>query len=222
MNAADPRHGTTRGFHAGCRDLCCRRAIARDEKARRLDKLRGGRAVPAIGDQRRLQALMALGWSSTEIAAAAGLPHRNHVLRILNGQKGKPTLWVERKTHQWVCEVYEALSMSFSDSPYSARTRAWAQRQGFLPPLAWDNPDDPSEQPGSCAQEHVDKAVPRTLETADPVVVQRILSGEWKLPSNPAERTEVCRRWVTNGGSTFALAKITGWRVERYYRKDAA
>jgi hypothetical protein len=148
MSPEDPRHGTTRGYHGGCREACCKRAMARYEKACRLDRLRGGRAVPALGAQRRLQALMRLGWSSHAIAAAAGLRHRNHVWRIINGQKGKPTVWIQRDTDQWVREVYERLSMTVPQGGYSNRTRAHAERKGWPPPLCWDDPDTDPEPRG--------------------------------------------------------------------------
>lgn len=218
MTPQDPRHGTTAGFHAGCRDLCCRRALARDEKARRLDKLRGGRAVPAIGAQRRLRALMALGWSSNAIATHAGLPDRNHVLRVLNGQKGKPTTWVERKTHEWVCRVYDDLSMTVPTTPYAARTRAYATARGWSPPLAWDHIDDATEQPKGCPQGLVEDALPIRATDPDPVVVNRILAGEWRMACTPAEKAAVVERW---DGSLNELGRLTGWRVSRYVRRAA-
>ena len=214
MTPGDPRHGTTCGYHAGCHDICCRAAMARYEKQGRLARLSGGRAVPALGAKRRLQALMALGWSSTEIATAANLPDRNHVFRILNGQKGKPTTWLERSTYEWVCDVYERLCMTLPTSPYANRVKTQARARGCLPPLVWDDIDDPDEQP-------VDGSLSTTEIAADPVVVERILAGEWSLASTPAERAEVCRRWVARGRSTYELTQITGWRIERYYRKAA-
>lgn len=58
----------------------------------------------------------------------------------------------------------------------------------------------------------------------DPVVVERILCGDYRLASNRAERTEVCRRWIALGWSTTELKKATGWKVERYFKvgEDAA
>lgn len=149
MNADDPRHGRTEGFHAGCREECCRRAIARYQKGVRLRKARGTTwAIPAVGAQRRIQALMALGWTSSDIATAAEWNNRNDVLRILNGQKGKPTKWVERTTHNTICRVFEQLAMHFpAPAAHRARTRAMALRKGYAPPLAWDNIDDPREIP---------------------------------------------------------------------------
>lgn len=121
--------------------------MARYEKAGRLARLRGGKAVPALGAQRRLQALLALGWSSHSIAVAAGVAHRNHVWRIVHGQKGKPTKWIQRETFEWVCRVYDELSMKLPDGRYAPRTRAYAERNGWAPPLAWDDIDDPDETP---------------------------------------------------------------------------
>jgi len=149
MTPDDPRHGTTRGYHAGCRDSCCRAAIAAYEKRGRTNRHRGvTRAVPAIGAQRRIQALMALGWTSADIAAAAGWRDRNRVLCILNGQKGKPTTWVQRGTHDTICDVFRRLAMRIPEhAPHRARTRTMARRKGYAPPLAWDNIDNPREKP---------------------------------------------------------------------------
>ena len=149
MNADDPRHGTTRGFHAGCREQCCRWAISRYQKQIRLNQRRGTRlSVPAVGAQRRIQALMTLGWTSEDIATEAGYTHRNQVLRILNGQKGKPCTWLERKTHETIAELFERMAMQVPPMDrYRRRARTMAERRGWLPPLAWDDIDDPAEQP---------------------------------------------------------------------------
>jgi hypothetical protein len=222
MDALDPRHGTTRGYHAGCHDACCRRAMARYEKAGRLARLNGGRAVPAIGAQRRIQALMALGWSSQAIATAAGQPHRNYVLRILNGQKGKPTLWVERKTHAWVSAVYEELSMRLPDGPYADRTRQYAAAQGYAPPLAYDCIDDPNERPkGSANVLETDGRYRGPADRHNQDVIERIWAGEWHLESSQAERATIVDRWLSEGRSRYSLHKLTGWRIERY-EKEAA
>lgn len=148
MSPDDARHGTTRGFHAGCRDICCRRAIARYEKAGRLAKLQGGRAVPALGAQRRIQALMRMGWTSVDIAKTGGWHHRNAILRILKGQRGRPTTWLQRHTDTKVREIYEQMSMTPPESTMvRRRIAAMAERNGWPPPLAWDDIDDPSECP---------------------------------------------------------------------------
>jgi hypothetical protein len=59
----------------------------------------------------------------------------------------------------------------------------------------------------------------RRQESVDPVVVDRILAGE-VVRATPPEREEVVRRWVADGRGINELARMTGWRVERYYRKN--
>lgn len=213
MSPNDERHGTTRGYHAGCRDLCCRRAIARYEKEGRLARLNGGRAVPALGAQRRLQALMALGWSSNAIAVAANRRHRNHVWRVVNGQNGKPTRWLQRETDEWVRQVYTELSTTTPTGRYVARTRAHAERMGWPPPSAWLDPDDPDEQPDPGYQEL------RPGDELDPVVVDRILGGDWTLArsATTAERIAVVAQWP---GTRNELERRTGWRAHRYIKTD--
>lgn len=146
--ADDPRHGSTRGFHAGCRLVCCRAAIARYEKAGRLARLNGGLSVSALGAQRRIQALMRLGWTSQDIADAAGYHHRNAIFRILKGQNGRPCTWLERATADRIAVTFERLSMRVPDpSPARARCAAMATRNGWAPPLAWTNIDAPDDAP---------------------------------------------------------------------------
>lgn len=214
----DPRHGTTRGYHAGCREACCRAAIARYEKAGRLARLSGGRAVPALGAQRRIQALLCLGWTSTDIAHAAGWGNRNYVLRVLKGQKGKPTTWLEQKTHDTIARVYDDLSMRLPErTPQRARTQSIARRKGFVPPLAWDCIDDPGETPRGIAAD-------ADLEPTDidPVVVERFLTNDLTpgLWATVAEKREIVRRWLEQGGTQAELARRTGWNITRYTQRE--
>lgn len=151
MRADDPRHGTMRGYAQGCRDICCRRAKARYEKGRRYNAVTGrALAIPAIGTQRRIQALMALGWTTTDIAHACGWTHRNRVRQILGGQKGRPTRWVTRTTAAKVGQVYDRLSMTLPEmNGPRRRSRSMALRLGYAPPLAWDDIDtDPAPNLG--------------------------------------------------------------------------
>lgn len=214
MSPDDQRHGSMKGFYAGCRDACCRRARARYEKEGRLARLSGGRAVPALGAQRRMQALMRLGWSSDRIAAAAGLPHRNHVLRIINGQKGKPTSWITRRTNEWVSDVYDQLSMKIPTGPLVGRTRAHAERLGYLPPLMWDNIDDPDERPHK-GTDH------RRKTDVDHGNVQRAMAGD-KIRLTKAERFEVVRRMRAQGWSLVRIEKHVGLtKAERYVERES-
>lgn len=210
----DPRHGQTRGYHAGCRNPCCKAAIVRYEKSSKYRQISGIKwAIPAIGAQRRIQALMAMGWTSTDIALAAGWNHRNQIFRILKGQKGKPCTWVERKTYRAISDVFERLSMTLPEhSPARARCRSIAAKNGWLPPLAWSNIDDPSEVPR--------KGSNHKLRTdVDEAVVVRVLAGE-QLRTTPAEKDEIVRRWTALGGSFNDLERRLG--INKYRHKEAS
>lgn len=144
MTPDDPRHGTTRGWHQGCKCDPCRTARARYEKLTRWHRHNGiPRAIPALGAQRRIQALMALGWTSEDIRIAAGWHHRNAVLRILSGQNGRPCTWIERHTHKTVCDVFDQLCMTVPELTwYRKRSRTLALGKGYVVPLAWDDIDN--------------------------------------------------------------------------------
>ena len=203
MNHDDPRHGTTRGYHAGCREKCCLKARSRYEKEGRLARLNGGRAVPALGYQRRIQALMRLGWTSQAIADAGGWSNRNHVLRVLKGQKGKPTRYLQRPTAERIEAVYERLSMRLPEpSPTVNRCVRLAERNGWPPPLAWDDIDDPNEQPrgvGGVSDddrvEHLADLVRRGCDLADAMRELRI-------------GRETLRRWCSRHGHMDLYAAL--------------
>lgn len=141
MSPDDPRHGQPRGYGAGCRQECCLRAKIRYDKRRRWEAHQGfARRVPARGAVRRFQALKALGWSPQRIADDAGL-HPSH-LRSLHRY---PTCY--RATHVALAETYERLCMSLPPTSTTAEKHAatkvarCAARNGFAPPLAWDDID---------------------------------------------------------------------------------
>lgn len=140
MSPDDPRHGTTRGHAAGCRQTCCREARNLDEARRRKYRQVLGitRSVDATGTRRRIQALMALGWPGHAIAGHCGWRTGEAVFEITRRN------WVQRSTAEAVAHVYEHLSMTPGPS---AQTRARAARMGWPPPLAWDDIDNPDEQP---------------------------------------------------------------------------
>lgn len=212
----DPRHGRSAGYVAGCRESCCRTAIA--DYARNLrtrQYLNGGPlTVDGTGTRRRIQALMALGWSGPRIDEHLG-KRRTYTVRILLDDG--PVLL---KTAEMVARTYDALSMTLPPSEtrqerqVATRTRNYAKARGWVPPLAWNNIDDPTENPN----------VGRDDRAVDPVVVDRILAGDFSLSrtANTAERAEVVRRWRADGRSTNELERLTGWRPHRYLRNEEA
>lgn len=154
MSPEDPRHGTSRGYYAHRRagqPACdaCKRAAATAEAVRQVRLARGIPAhIPAIGMQRRLQALVRLGYSWQALGDALGRSDSS-------AQKlaTEPRAFIQRDTYRRVVDVYERLSMTLpvGDTPHKVRAitlaRAKAERNGWPPPLAWDDPDNPNERP---------------------------------------------------------------------------
>lgn len=207
MSPDDPRHGTTAGHSAGCRERCCREARNADERRRRKYRDVFGicRLVDNTGTVRRIQALWALGWTSQHIAAAAGWNAPQAVTEIVKVRHG-----VHRTTAETIARVYDEMSMTLGPS---TKNRREAARKGWAPPLAWDDIDRDLAPVGMEHDGH---------EDADERVVERILSGEWGLRANTDERLAVLDAWLARGGTQNELERRTGWNVSRMLRTRAA
>lgn len=145
MKSDDPRHGTERGYYAHrkagqkactpCTDAHCVAA-----KRRAIRASNGQPAlVPAFGAQRRIRALAAIGWPFAEISVQLGRKRAHEGIATLLRQD-----WVQRKTAERVDEVYRRLCMTPGPNPTVAKR---ARLNGWAPPLAWDDIDDPDETP---------------------------------------------------------------------------
>ncbi|MFD7922604.1 helix-turn-helix domain-containing protein [Streptomyces sp. NPDC059740] len=97
--------------------------------------------VPALGSTRRVRALYALGHYQHVIAKTA------HVdLDTVSSLAGAARTKVEVRVAAAIRGAYDELSMSVGTS---AKTRLRAKREGWAPPLAWDEDaiDNPQAQP---------------------------------------------------------------------------
>lgn len=198
MHDDDKRHGTKYGYQLGCRLDCCRSA-----NTRALKRWRAGltsNLIDATGTVRRVQALVALGWTLAEISQEAGGYTKNWSHLLLKQQT------VTTDTAKKIAATYDRLSMRVPDGPYRERTRRRAQRNGWLPPLAWIDIDDLDERPDLTARD----------DSVDEVVVLRFLGGDLTVRTNRAERYEIVRRWH---GSDAELERHTGWNVPRLRRE---
>ncbi len=142
MKADDPRHGTERGYTAHRRagsHPCdaCKEAHRRRNIERQLRPPK----VPALGSQRRIQALQAIGWGRDRIAAELGYTNAGALTYLMRAT----TMY--KTTADRIADVYDRLSMTVPVGIGPKRARTWARRHGYAPPLAWDDIDNPAEQP---------------------------------------------------------------------------
>lgn len=163
--------------------------------------------VDVTGARRRLQALVAIGWTQAALADRLNIS-ASHIQHYLHGDA--PTVHVDR--HNQVAALYRELHMLPGPSK---RARTTAARHGWAPPLAWDNIDDPDERPTRGAKQ------PRTRDEVDESIVERLLAGE-RIKCTKSEKVEAFRRWVAMGRSAKSLADMHGWKAERYHKQTEA
>lgn len=124
-------------------------AMMRVDVARRilavpLTPIATHRPVDATGSIRRVRALLAVGHKSCDLAAESGV-ERSVFSDIVNGRVTR----VRGTTAARVADVFERLSMRTGTSVRNIRR---ALREGWAPPLAWDEDiDDPAAVPRGVA-----------------------------------------------------------------------
>lgn len=94
--------------------------------------------IPSIGTIRRIEALQCMGWSQAEIGRRMG----GVTAQAISQTKRSATIAAGRA--RAFRELYDELSMTPGPD---AKTRAWAAKKGYAPPLAWDDIDDPDSTP---------------------------------------------------------------------------
>ncbi|MET8746350.1 helix-turn-helix transcriptional regulator [Streptomyces sp. NPDC004728] len=111
--------------------------------------------VSACGATRRVRALYALGHFNREIALVAGVS-RHAVCYLASGTWST----LDVAADDGIRAAYDQLSMRAGES---WKTRGLAERNGWAPPLAWDDDtiDDPAAVP-DCGEQ-----VPRFVELAE-------------------------------------------------------
>jgi hypothetical protein len=221
MSPNDPRHGTIAGqeAHRYAGEKPCEPCrLANVEYQRKVRALYGVTPMdlrPALGTQRRIQALIALGWSGERIAASAGIDQK-HLWHVMKRAR------VARKTANSISSAYDCLAMQIPPTTtrgeriaYS-KAKALAARRGWAPPLAWDSIDTDPAPRGQRSRSYCDYDSAHILDEA---TVIRVLAGE-NLPTNRAEKTEIMRRWLASGQSERSLCEQFGWKAGRYTVRD--
>ncbi len=140
-----------------------------------------------IGCRRRIEALHAMGHSAPMIGARIGFG-RSIIVRWRTAER------IYLETLETISAVYDDL---WNVDGGSLRTKNWAARNNWLPPLAWDNIDDPYERPTT--QHTPDTGI-------DEVLVQRIIDGRHKGRVLGAERDAVVDHAISRGWDHDRLA----------------
>lgn len=136
-----------------------------------LDILPAKTVIDGAGTRRRLQALVALGWSQAKLAERIGWTPSNFTALIGDGR-------VIAASARLVRDLYNELwdqappEDSHRDKIAASRARNLARARGWVPPQAWDDDaiDDPTAQPDLGAKTTRAQAI---AEDAEELIVRQ-------------------------------------------------
>lgn len=171
--------------------------------------LAGGARVDSIGAARRIQALAALGWSLSKIAARLGILRSN----FTNLAHGRTDITVAHD--KAVRALYDEWSMQLPpqethrDKIAASRARNYARALGWLPPLAWDDDalDDPESAPLTGAE--ID------APDLDHAAIERRAAGDKAVRLSQQEKAELVRLMVARGVPKNEIERRTGVNAHR-------
>ena len=112
-----------------------------------LSSYRDGAIIPPTGTMRRLQALMTLGYSIKNLGERLDILPAN-MRPLVRGTRG-----VRLTTAKKVAALYEQLwdqprtATTHHEKVAVSRALNYARQHDYAPPAAWDNIDNPDEQP---------------------------------------------------------------------------
>lgn len=167
--------------------------------------LAAGARTEATGTRRRLQALVAHGWTITTLADLLGrdVASLRHTLRRDR---------INTSTAIAVGELYDRLWNRPPDESSPAcrqaaeHARARARRSGWSPAMAWDDMDtdpEPHPRPPGPRGGGNDQLDDLDIE----ILTDRIIAGE-ETPLTPTERDEVIQRLTRSGHSLSKIAEM--------------
>lgn len=172
-------------------------AVRPDAIAERTNRPGAEPFVPRIGTTRRIRALMAIGYSHSDLTAL-GIDSRNLV-----NQQGR---WVTRSTHDHVAALYKDLSRRPGPTP---RAASEAAKRGYPGPAAWDDIDLDAEP-------DVHEDTDHQADDVDDVAIDRVMAGDRAVHLSKTERHELARRWAASGRPLAEMERLTGLHAHRY------
>lgn len=164
------RHGALAAYMTSS----CRCPAAREEYRLYRKRIRHGRHQPRIldgtGSARRLQSLARNGYCIADLADRLGYT-RKTLREIRNGRQKAVT----RATADAIATLFRRLDGTDGGSLYA---KTCARRSGWVDAAAWDNINDPAEEP---------KLGDPDADLVDEVLVERVLEGQ-RAPLSPANQ----------------------------------
>ncbi|WP_032402453.1 hypothetical protein [Rhodococcoides fascians] len=142
--------------------------------------------VLSYGARRRIEGLAVMGWSIREIA-------RRENVQDMTVKRPRSAPRIQWRVHTLIADVYEELSHIRCDN---TRTILWAQANGFVHPMLWDDIDDYYEVP----VEPVDTKIP------DEIVIQRLADGRAVDRVSKVERAAAVQILTDRGLSSAEIA----------------
>lgn len=206
------RHGTISAYnHAHCRCPETVRLSARAQKRRRYRMATKGRImVDPLPSRRRLQALARIGWDTQRVADVAGLS-LSFLWKVRSDKFGIGP--IHQESAQKISDAYHRLAVKPGPSKHAV---AWALKQNWPSPLAWDDIDNPDARPyGTTTTPRVD------LDRCDPAVIAQLVAGEQPEHSLQEVRAATIELW-RRGTPVRQIARILGGHHRTVTRRIAA
>lgn len=151
-----------------------------------------------------LRALVALGWSMSELGRRLGMHHECNAVRLVEEDERA----IQRGTVDQIEKLYAELSMNLPPQTNrlqraaASRARNLAAARGWLPPLALDEFGD---ETGCTGEADVDE-----------VAIARRMAGDKSVQLNQAEKAQLVEQWQAAGRSNKELQRVTGINPYRY------
>jgi transcriptional regulator with XRE-family HTH domain len=152
--------------------------------------------VPSLGTVRRLRALVAIGWTQTEIAERMSMQVTNFT-RLILGYRPRVTA----ATAEAADELFRALWSEPRTGGWNDRARQIAASRSWVGPLGWDDIDNDPE--------------PASIDVSEQTKGERVLEDvEWLLEAGEP----VAQITASLGRTAGAISKL----AERHGRLDLA
>lgn len=153
-----------------------------------------------------LRALVAIGWSMSELGRRVGVPSPGNAVRLITSDDPITRGTVDRIEHLFaeLCmtpapELAHRLKISAS------RARTYAKAHGWLPPLALEDLADTED-------------FERESGLLDEAAIYRRMHGDRRVRLNRAEAAELVARWTAAGRPLADCERVTGINPHRFRR----